>query len=121
MIKAASQTKMNSLHDRVADVFLKVLQRYHDRMAVVDAQIEHGALENIDALEADFIIALCDDGALPSPSMMAAITKFLKDNEVLFEKDKIDQISDQQRALEEKRKNRPNLSQLTVVPMVAAG
>lgn len=114
MTKAASQTKMNSLHDRVADVFLKVLQRYHDRM---DALSE----VNFDDITDEVLKDLLDDSVMPSPSMMAAITKFLKDNEVLFEKDKIDQISDQQRALEEKRKNRPNLSQLTVVPMVAAG
>lgn len=114
MSKAASQTKMNSLHDRVADVFLKVLQRYHDRMDMM-------AVVDYDDISDEVLKDLLDDTTLPSPSMMAAITKFLKDNEVLFEKDKIEAISDQQRALEEKRKNRPNLSQLTVVPMVAVG
>lgn len=114
MVKAANQTKMNSLHDRVADVFLRVLQRYHDRMDAI-------AAVDPDAITDEVLKDLLDDSTMPSPSMMAAITKFLKDNEVLFEKDKIDQISDQQRALEEKRKNRPNLSQLTIVPMVAAG
>lgn len=114
MTKAANQSKMNTLHDRVAEVFLKVLQRYHDRMDVM-------AAVNYDDISDEVIKDLLDDAALPSPSMMAAITKFLKDNEVLFEKDVVDRVSDQQRALEEKRKNRPNLSQLTVVPMVAAG
>lgn len=114
MSSAASQSKMNTLHDRVADMFIRVLQRYHERLDVI-------SVVDVENITDEVLTALLDDAALPSPSMMAAITKFLKDNEVLFEKDKIDQISDQQRALAEKRKNRPNLATLTVVPMVSAG
>lgn len=116
MTKAASQSNMNALHSRVAEVFLKVLQRYEDRLDAVDA-ITSGALD-AGSIEQDVLAELMTDGSMPSPAMMSAITKFLKDNEVLFEKEVTEQVSAQQRALEEKRKNRPNLAQLSVVPKV---
>lgn len=117
MTKAASQSAMNALHSKVADVFSKVLQRYELRLDTVDA-ITSGALD-AGSIEGEVLVELLGDGSLPSPAMMAAITKFLKDNEVLFEKEKITEVSAQQRALEEKRKNRPNLGTLVLVPKVA--
>jgi len=112
--KAASQSTMNRLHDRVADMFIKVLARYNMRMDAVE-QLTDGSLSQ-DSISDEVLTALLDDGAMPSPAMMSAITKFLKDNEVLFEKGKVDEMSAQARALEEKRKNRPNLATLTIVP-----
>ena len=114
MAKTANQDKMHSLHDQVATIFIAVLERYKLRMEVVDALA--GGTIDMQELNDEVLDEIFKDGAMPSPSMMAAVTKFLKDNEVVFEKEKIDQISDQQRALEERRKNRPNLAQLTVVP-----
>lgn len=117
MTKAASQTSMNALHSRVAEVFLKVLKRYEDRIDAVDA-LTSGALD-AGEIEQDVLMELMTDGSMPSPAMMSAITKFLKDNDVLFEKEVIAEVSAQQRALDEKRKNRPNLATLTIVPKVA--
>lgn len=112
--KAASQSTMNKLHDRVADMFLKVLARYDQRLDVA-GQLADGSLSS-DAISDEVLTALLDDGSMPSPAMMSAITKFLKDNEVLFEKGKVEEMSAQARALEEKRRNRPNLATLTIVP-----
>lgn len=117
MAKAASASKMNNLHDMVADVFLVVLKRYKARMDAQDAMVS-GEID-MAAIEEDMLKELFDESTMPSASMMAAITKFLKDNEVLFEKDITDEISDHQRILEERRRNRPSLSDLTIVP--AAG
>ena len=117
-IKAASSSKMNRLHDKVADIFLAVLARYNARLDIADKLIA-GEYDNT-TLSDELLTALIDEGMMPNASMMAAITKFLKDNDVLFEKEKLDQISDQQRALEEKRKTRPSLAQLSIVPKVDA-
>lgn len=119
MAKAASQSKMNSLHDKVADVFIKVLERYNARMYIADLYAEGKIEIDPEEVSAEVLDKLMSDGYLPSPAMMSAMTKFLKDNEVLFEKEKIDDMSEQQRALEERKKNRPNLATLTLVPKIA--
>ena len=118
MAKAASQSKMNSLHDRVADVFLAVLKRYEIRMEIADMYNAGDIALDPEEVSAEVLEKLLSDGHMPNAAMMAAITKFLKDNEILFEKEKIDELSEHARALEERRKNRPNLATLTLVPKV---
>lgn len=119
MAKAASQSKMNGLHDKVADVFIKVLERYEVRMDIADMYADGKIEIDPEEISAEVLDKLMGDGYMPSPAMMSAITKFLKDNEVLFEKEKIDDMSEHQRALDERRKNRPNLAQLSLVPKIA--
>lgn len=115
--KAASQSKMNLLHDRVADIFLRVLQKYNSAMDVTEGMIT-GQLDKQEITD-EVLNAFIEQGTMPSPAMMSAITKFLKDNEVLFEKEKLEELSAQQRALAEKRKNRPDLGTLVMFPGAA--
>ena len=117
MAKAASQAKMNKLHDMVATVFIAVVERYLQRLTVQD-KITSGEIELQDVTD-EVLETLFSEDAMPSASMLAAITKFLKDNEVLFEKDKIEELSEVKKQLEERRKNRPNLANLSLVPNIA--
>lgn len=112
MAKAASQDTMNKLHDKIANIFIMVMDRYAARL---------DALETIDPqdMEDEMLKELFNEAALPSPAMLAAVTKFLKDNEVLFEKDVTEDVSATKKALEEKMRNRKNLAQLTLVPSVS--
>lgn len=116
MAKAASSAKMNALHDMTATVFIRVIERYITRLNSMDAVISGDV--DVSNITDEVIASMFDESAMPSASMMSAITKFLKDNEVLFEKDKIDELSATKRALEERRASRPNLANLSVVPKV---
>lgn len=109
---AASESKLGSLHAKVADVFLKVLETYEKRLEAID---NIDLSEMADEIEAAMVAKLFEEGSMPSPAMLSAITKFLKDNEVTFEIEKIDEISDTQRRLQARAKSRPNLAQLKVV------
>lgn len=117
--KAASQDKMNRLHDAVADIFLRVLERYNEQIDALNNMKQSDLDEMSDTFKEDVLQELFREGAMPSPAMLSAMTKFLKDNEVTFEKDKLEELSAQQRALQEKRKNRPDLANLVMFPGAA--
>lgn len=117
MSKAASQAKMKALHDRVATIFLAVLETYQKRLDVVEKLAAE--VLDMEEVEAAIVAEVMKEGGLPSPAMMSAITKFLKDNEVLFERDQVDDLSATQKALQERLRNRPSLASLSIVPKVA--
>lgn len=105
---AAKEQHLGKLHAKVADVFLKVLERYEERMEAIDT-IDRDTLEN------DFLQELLDDAALPNPAMLSAITKFLKDNDIGFDTEQMAQLSDQERRLKERREKRANVVSLTTL------
>lgn len=115
--KAATQSRMFLLHERVADMFLKIIEKHNKMMDVTDAMVE-GNLDT-KAVSEEVLNAFIEQGAMPSPAMMSAITKFLKDNEVMFEREKLEEVSAQQKALEERKKSRPNLDNLLTFPGTA--
>lgn len=106
---AASESSMGRLHNKVAAVFLSVLNTYEKRLEAAE-QIDLSAVED------DMLTELFKDGIMPNPAMMAAITKFLKDNDISFETAQIEELSDTKRRLLERSKNRPSLATLTLVP-----
>ena len=112
--KAATQSRMFLLHERVADMFLKIIEKHNKMMDVTDAMVA-GNLDT-KAVSEEVLNAFIEQGAMPSPAMMSAITKFLKDNEVMFEREKLEEVSAQQKALEERRKSRPSLDNLLQFP-----
>ena len=112
--KAATQSRMFLLHERVADMFLKIIDKHNKMMDVTDAMVA-GNLDT-KAVSEEVLNAFIEQGAMPSPAMMSAITKFLKDNEVMFEREKLEEVSAQQKALEERRKSRPSLDNLLQFP-----
>ncbi len=80
--QAASERALGTLHDQVARVFAKVLTTYEKRLDVMD---------NIstEELTEDALNMLMAADAMPNPAMLAAITKFLKDNEISFDTQEI--------------------------------
>lgn len=102
---AASEAALGKLHDKIAQVFTKVLERYERRMEVIDT---------ID-VEDELLKELFDEGAMPSPAMLSAVTKFLKDNEISFSTEQVDNLTAQQRRLEENRQKRGNIVDLTTL------
>lgn len=102
---AATEAALGSLHDKVAVVFRKVLERYEARLDAIDS---------ID-VESEMLQELFDEGAMPSPAMLSAVTKFLKDNEIAFATEQIDQLTAQQRRLEENKKKRGNVVDLSTL------
>ena len=112
--KAATQSRMFLLHERVADMFLKIIEKHAKMMDITDDMVA-GSLDT-SALTDEVLAAFVAEGAMPSPAMMSAITKFLKDNEVMFEREKLEEVSAQQKALEERKRVRPNLDNLLNFP-----
>lgn len=111
---AATEAALGALHDKIATVFTKVLSRYEARLDAID--VVSGTPEDISE---ELLQALIDDGAMPNPAMLSAITKFLKDNEINFDSQQIEELSSQERRLAERSKNRPTLVDLTKLSATA--
>ena len=108
---AANENALGSLHAKITAVFIKVLSTYEKRLEAMDA-IDPSEIED------EMIQALFADDAMPNPAMLGAITKFLKDNSISFDTEAIAELSDQERRLAERRKNRGNLTSLTTLKVV---
>ena len=103
---AAKETQLGKLHSRITEVFLKVLDRYEARLDVLDTV-------DRDKIEDEVLQELLDDAALPNPAMLSAVTKFLKDNDIGFDTEKLADLSDQERRLKERRERRGNIVSLS--------
>lgn len=106
---AAKEQAMGDLHQKVAEVFLRVLQKYETFMDLADTTRNKTAEE-----EAVNVLLDMD----PNPAMMGAITRFLKDNEIAFDTEELEKLSDTEqrlRARKEKRGQLINLGQLALV------
>ena len=108
---AATERTLGSLHDKVASVFIKVLQRYEARLDVLDTL-------DTSEIEDEMLRELMEDGALPNPAMLSAITKFLKDNEISFETEQLDELTATERRLAERRADRGKLVSLSQLKAV---
>jgi hypothetical protein len=111
---AAKEAALGGLHAQITNVFSKVMARYEQRLDALEAP----DLENI---QADLLEELFDDAALPNPAMLGAITKFLKDNTIDFDNEQVEALSDQERRLADRRKNRGNVVGLTTLKAVDGG
>ena len=109
---AANSAQMAGLHSTLAKVFDGVLQKYLK---------SYEALENIpaDELEEELVLALVELQE-PNPAMLSAISKFLKDNDIGFDSEEVDELGETARRLAERREARKKAGvDLTVVPLVA--
>ena len=111
---SANEKALGSLHSKITAVFQKVLARYEARLDTID-QIKSGEMET------EMLAELMDDAAIPNPAMLSAITKFLKDNDISFDTEQLEELSDQERRLAERRKGRANLGNLTSLQLVGNG
>ncbi len=109
--QAASERALGTLHDQVARVFAKVLTTYEKRLDAVDNI-------KVEELTEEALNMLMGSDAMPNPAMLAAITKFLKDNEISFDTQEVEHLSATQERLAERRKKRTNLVNLTTLAIV---
>ncbi len=110
-IKAANENVLGDLHARVARVFTKVLATYEKRLDAVDGIV-------VEELTEKALDLLMGDAHLPSPAMLSAITKFLKDNEISFDTEEIELLSATQERLNARKAKRGNLTKLTTLALV---
>ena len=108
---AANEKALGALHSKLADVFAKILEKYIKRM---------DALDSINAadIEDEMLKELFEEGSDPNPAMLNAVAAFLKQNEIRFDDEKLDQISALQQSLDERKKNRSNVVTLTQLKAV---
>ena len=108
---AASEAVLGDLHSRVARVFTKVLQTYEKRLDVLDTIKTEELTEEVLAL-------LMSSDNMPNPAMLAAVTKFLRDNTIAFDTCEIEVMSATQERLNARRAKRSNLTQLSALTLV---
>ena len=108
---AATEEALGSLHSKIAGVFIKVLERYEKRLIAIDTI-------DPDTITDDIILQLFDENAMPNPRMLSAVTKFLKDNNIGFDTQQIQELSDQERRLKERSQRRGNIASLTNLKVV---
>lgn len=104
---AATESALGKLHSKLATVFIKVLERYENKLEELTE--DKLADEMLDEFE-------------PSPAMLSAIAKFLKDNEIGLDSEEVETLNATQRRLQEQREKRKRAGlTLNVVPLVAEG
>ena len=108
---AASSQSMSKLHSKIAEVFERVLRVYEKRLDVAD-QID------VNDIEDEMIQQLFNDGIIPQPAMLTAITTFLKQNQVTFDDEQVAKVSELEQRLAERRQNRKNVVQLSSLKAV---
>jgi len=124
MAKGAAKVEtLGALHDAVAQLFIKVLHKMHkdldDAMSPKEVTLnEEGGIDKDALAEAVMAEALSD--GMPSPAMLAAITKFLKDNDIGYDAEVLEEMSALERQLQDKARKRPAGLTLVDIPPVAA-
>lgn len=108
---AANEAALGALHSKLAAVFTKVLERYEARMQAADTI-------DVSSMESEVLEELFAQNVEPNPAMLAAVAKFLKDNEVRFDTEELNKLSDTERRLQERREKRQNVVALRDVPRV---
>ena len=107
---AANEKRLGGLHDTLARVFQRVLERYEK------------SYETLDQLEKDEVseemVAMLSEIQEPNPAMLSAIAKFLKDNDIMYDTEEVSKLSAQERRLSEKRARRGNVLSFDKMPLV---
>lgn len=96
------------LHDKLTQMFTRILDGYLEAGDKITAHMEAAASE---AAVSELLAVL--EG--PSPAMLAVIAKFLKDNDVTATVEQTNELTGLQKSLAERRANRPKLADLKVV------
>lgn len=115
---AASKKELGALHAALTDVFTKVLQKYIDNLDMLDTCSTDEIKAKVDQEVADEASVLLDM-FVPSPALLSAVAKFLKDNEIRFDDEDVNKLSGLERSLAEKHKARPQL--VTLNGLAAVG
>lgn len=105
---ASTEIQLGKLHTMLTGIFTKVLENYMVKLNSVDLSSD---------LESDLFAAVTAANIEPSPAMLSAISKFLKDNDVTYDSEELDQLSSLEQQLQEKKNKRPNFDNVTDLPL----
>jgi len=112
MAKGAANNKdMGALHSALTAIFTRVLQDYHTKLDAVDALAEQ-------EIENEVLAAVFADGFTPSPAILSAVAKFLKDNEITVDTGELDELNALEEDLKSRRSARPDYKKVTDVPVL---
>lgn len=111
---AAAEKQLGGLHSALTRVFSQLLMKYEKQLIAIETL-------NPEQVSEDMLEVLMELGE-PNPAMLGAISKFLKDNSIMYDSEEVDKLSSQARRLKElKAKRGGNVVSLTDVPAVADG
>lgn len=106
---AANEEAVGELHDIVTGLFKRVLKRYEGKLDAIE-QLTKSDIE-------DEVMSALLDSYEPSPAMLSAVTKFLKDNEVTYDTEALDELGALQERLDARKRARPTLATVTDLPL----
>ena len=107
---ASTENQLGSLHMKLTLLFTNIIQRY-------ETQLDAANSLNMDDVGEEMLAALMEDKIMPSPAMLSAISKFLKDNEITMETEQLNALSVMEERLIAKQKARPSLASVTSLPL----
>lgn len=103
---ASTEQSLGNLHNKLTQLFLNILKKYENDLSAMDNA------------EDELLGAVLDEGLMPNPAMLGAITKFLKDNSITLETETVSELSEMEERLAAKKRNRPNLKSVVSLPLV---
>ena len=109
---AASEKKLGALHNAMTSIFTRILEGYEKKYDAMDA-IQKEAVGD------ELVSELMEMAFEPNPVMLAAIAKFLKDNEITYDSEELDELGALERKLAERKANRPDLTNVTNLPLTS--
>lgn len=104
------RTDMDGLHAKLTAIFAKTLKLYESRLVVA----ELANVENIDKEVIDRLMQTVE----PNPAMLSAIAKFLKDNDIMYTPDEVEELTAQQQRLSDLKNRRAGNLSLDDLPAV---
>jgi hypothetical protein len=108
---AATEKNLGNLHSTLTTIFTRVLQGYLDKLDKAQEAF------NSDEFNSEIMSELEYLSIEPSPAMLSAIAKFLKDNNISYDSEQIDELSELEQRLRNKKANRPDFSNVTSLPL----
>lgn len=112
MAKGAANNKdMGALHSALTAIFTRVLQDYHTKLDAIDIVVSRD-------IENEVLAAVFSGGFTPSPALLAAVAKFLKDNEITVDTGELDELNALEEGLKARRAARPTHKSVTTVEVM---
>jgi hypothetical protein len=110
---AANEKALGELHTAITSIFKRILSGYETKLSM----FEQMATDASSDLGEELVSELMAMSFEPSPAMLSAVTKFLKDNEVTYDSEQLDELGDLEKRLADKKRNRPNFNNVTELPL----
>lgn len=112
---AATEQDLGKIHAGLTQLFSRILKGYDTKMSLAEKVLEAADPED------ELISTLLAVDIEPSPAMLSAISRFLKDNDISMDSEQLDKLSAQEERLKNKQRNRPDLKSITQLKVVDNG